>query len=559
MREVPTIEERLLILAPRGRDAGVIAEVMRRDDVKSEVAQNLEGLHAAIKEGAAAAVISEEALIGQDLSSWHLWLASQAPWSDFPFVILLSQKLDRKVPAFESVFNSLGNVILLERPLSAETLSSAILSALRARQRQYHTRAVLLAKERVSEELVALNATLELRVDARTRALAQANDRLTAEVMEKEKAQSAMLQYQKMESLGRLTGGVAHDFNNILSIIQSSMELLLLVSSDDTVRRRAQTVKSACERGAKLTSQLLTFARNQTLDIKPLMLRPLFENVASLAKPLLGPHIELIIEVFHEAEYALADPSQIEMALLNLVINSRDALQDSGRITLSSSRMRTPAGLSQEHEYVRIAVVDDGSGMSPEVVAKAFDPFFTTKGVGKGTGLGLSQVYGMAEQSGGMARIHSNRETGTTVEIWLRAVTLKEELLEEEHNFVPLAGKKVLVVEDDPAVRANMVDALLALGMEVSQAADGSEGLSQLAQQRPDVLITDYLMPDMTGAELARSAFEKFPGLPLIVATGYADMEAVQRAVGKATVLRKPFKMADLHSAIGKVLQDAGS
>ncbi|MGV7207708.1 response regulator [Oxalobacteraceae bacterium A2-2] len=549
-------EERVLVLAPRGRDAAVIAEVLGRDGLACEAVADFNALCAAVAASAAAAVIAEEAFVGADLGPLRAWLEAQEHWSDFPFVILLSRKLDSKDVALHAALDSLGNVILLERPLSAGTLRSAGLSALRARRRQYQARAVLSDRQAVSDQLAALNATLEDRVEMRTRALAQANDRLTAEIFEREKAQQAMLQYQKMESLGRLTGGVAHDFNNILSVIQSSMELTLLTSNDEGVRKRAQIAKAACERGARLTAQLLTFARNQKLDIKPLHLQSLFDNVASLARPLLGASIDLQVEIEEGADGVLADAGQMEMALLNMLINSRDAMSGAGRIRLSAAAAPPPSGLAPGQGYIRVAVSDNGSGMSPEIAAHVFEPFFTTKGVGKGTGLGLSQVYGMAEQSGGLARIDSQRGQGTTVEVWLRAAIHSDsDERQEAADNAATAGARVLVVEDDDTVRGGIVDALTALGFDVAQAASGDEGMAVLAQERPDLLLTDYLMPGMTGAELAQAAVGRFPGLPVIVATGYADMEAVQSAIGNGTVLRKPFKIAELNHAIGKALR----
>ena len=548
-------EERVLVLAPRGRDADVIAGVVSRDGIACVPVPDLAGLLGQIRTGAAAAVIAEEALTGGDSRPLVAWLEGQEPWSDFPIVLLLSKRVGRIDPALQALIAALGNVILLERPLSAETLGSAAGSVLRARRRQYQARQVLAERQVATAQVAALNATLEAKVEERTRALAQANDRLTSEVIEREKAQHAMLQYQKMESLGRLTGGVAHDFNNLLNVVQGSMELILAVSTDETVRRRAQTAQAACVRGARLTTQLLAFARSQTLDLQPLAVHRMFESVTQLARPLLGSGVELIVSVGPGADFILGDASQMEMALLNLVINARDATLDNGRIVIRASRGKPPAGLRDDIGYVRIAVSDNGSGMSPEVAAKVFEPFFTTKGVGKGTGLGLSQVYGMTQQSGGAARIESLQGEGTTVEIWLPAADASA--ARAPGDVVPegaIAGSRLLVVEDDEFVRACMVDTLTALGCVVRQASNGDEAVHALAQDRPDLLLTDYLMPGMTGAELARSARDRYPDLPVIVATGYADMEAIQASIGEGMVLRKPFQMAELGAAVGKAL-----
>ncbi|WP_371870561.1 ATP-binding protein [Pseudoduganella umbonata] len=548
----------MLVLAPRGRDAEVIAGVIVRHGVRCETVADFGALAACVMAGAATAIVTDEALHGADLAPLHDWLAAQEPWSDFPFIVLLSRRLGPGSSRAGALFSALGNVILLERPLSADTLGSATGAALRARHRQYQARAVLADRQRVSDELAALNATLETRVDERTRALAQANDRLTAEVIEREKAQQAMLQYQKMESLGQLTGGVAHDFNNLLNVVQGSMELILLTSTDAAVRRRAETAKAACERGARLTAQLLAFARNQTLDLRPLPVMGLFESVLQMARPLLGDTFEFVTGVASGTNAVLADTSQIEMALLNLVINARDAMPGGGRIVLHASRPRPPQGLlpdSAAGAYVRLAVSDNGPGMSADIAARVFEPFFTTKPVGKGTGLGLSQVYGMARQSGGIARVESMPGQGTTVEMWLPAAGAGDVPEVDTAGHEPqLAGLKVLVVEDDAFVRACMVDALALLGCEVEQAPDGAAGLDALAHGPPGVLVTDYLMPGMTGAELARQARARFAGLPVVVATGYADMDAIRDAAGGVEILRKPFLIAELGAAVRRAL-----
>jgi C4-dicarboxylate-specific signal transduction histidine kinase len=265
-----------------------------------------------------------------------------------------------------------------------------------------------------------LNTHLEERVSERTQELGQANDRLAAEVMERERARGAAIQAQKLEALGRLTGGVAHDFNNVLSVLMTSLELIGMMAKEDSIKARARTAREACKRGAKLTGQLLAFARNQALEMRPVPVRELFENLVALAKPILGADVELWSHVAKDVECVLGDASQLEMALLNLAINARDALEGRGRLTLQASRLEPPRERLPEGAYVRIAMSDNGSGMSPEVAAKVFDPFFTTKGVGKGTGLGLSQVYGMAEQSGGDVVVHTQPGSGTVIEIWLR-------------------------------------------------------------------------------------------------------------------------------------------
>jgi len=555
-------EERILVFAPLGRDAELISEVLRRAGLACEIVAGFAALVAAIGEGAGAAIVAEEALHGVDATGLHAWLARQQPWSDFPFVVLLGKTSSRHTDT-RARLGDLGNVILLERPLNVQTLRSASVSALRARRRQYQARDVLADRERTAEslqgsrqELVALNETLESRIDERTRALAQANDRLMNEIIERERVQQAMAQYQKMEAVGRLTGGIAHDFNNLLNVVQGSMDLILLMSKDEVARSRAEIARKACQRGGKLTRQLLAFARNQSLDLRETDIGVLFDGVRELVASSLGSRIGLHFEVDHGCPPVLADANQMEMALLNLAINARDAMPDGGQLTFVANCDAPPPGFLPAGDYVRIAVTDSGAGMVPELVAKVFEPFFTTKGV-KGTGLGLSQVYGMAQQSGGGARIVSEPGVGTTVEIWLREANGEEDAEPAPPAHMPAAiqAARILIVEDDDYVRESMVSSLEALGHTVRQAPDGEAGLRALHAERPDLLITDYLMPGMTGAELMQRTRAMFPGLPMIIATGYADMKAIEQVIEDDVVLRKPFQLAELAVSVGQALE----
>jgi signal transduction histidine kinase/ActR/RegA family two-component response regulator len=562
-------EQRLLIVAPHGRDAEVMAAVLQRDGLACETLPDVARLTASIEAGAGAAILAEEALHGQDGSDraggagLHAWLERQQPWSDFPFIVLLAKAVGPAHAGNRARLATLGNLILLERPLNAQTLRSAAASALRARRRQYQARAVLADRERTAASLgrsqaalVALNETLESRIEERTRALAQANDRLMNEVIERERVQQAMVQYQKMEAVGRLTGGIAHDFNNLLNVVQGSMDLILLKSQDEFVRARAEIARRSCQRGGKLTGQLLAFARNQSLDLRAIDLQALFDGVRELVATSLGSSIRLGFEVAPDCPGALADANQMEMALLNLAINARDAMQDGGRIDFSAAPAAPPAGFLPAGDYVRIAVADSGAGMAPDILAKVFEPFFTTKGVGKGTGLGLSQVYGMAQQSGGGARIQSEPGQGTTVEIWLRAAGTLDAAPPVRVAARAAAARpaRILIVEDDDFVRESMVSSLEALGHQVTQAADGAAGLRALEAAAPELLITDYLMPGITGAELMERARALYPELPMIIATGYADMKAIEQALGDGLVLRKPFQLAELALSVERAL-----
>ncbi len=569
---MPPIErhdERILILAPRGRDADIMCAVLAQDGAACAVVPDFPGLAAATDAGAGMAIVAEEALHGADLAPLHAWLAAQEPWSDFPFVILLGKAIGLGPEGARARLEELGNIILLERPLKAQTLRSAASSALRARRRQYQARDLLAESERTAARLqqsqhalLSLNETLESRIEERTRALAGANDRLMNEVIERERVQQAMVQFQKMEAVGRLTGGIAHDFNNLLNVVLGSMDLILLLSKDEVARQRAEIARRACQRGGKLTSQLLAFARNQNLDLRPAEVGVLFEGVRELVATSLGSRIALRFEVEEGCARVFSDANQMEMALLNLAINARDAMEDSGELAFHAGNAQPPEGLLPPGDYVRIAVSDNGPGMQPELVAKVFEPFFTTKAVGKGTGLGLSQVYGMAQQSGGAARILSRPGAGTTVEIWLRAWDGGDA---DEAAPLPTAvpdagpGFHILVVEDDNFVRESMVLSLEAFGHTVTQAAGGEAALAELRSKRPDLIITDYLMPGITGAEFMLRAREIFPDIPMIIATGYADMHAIDQVLGDDILLRKPFQLSELARSVERALARAGS
>ncbi len=556
-------EERVLICAPRGRDAEVMCSVLAADGVGCEPVAGVDALADCIAAGAGAAIVAEEALAGADLARLRAWLGQQAAWSDFPFVVLLSKLVGPAPDAARALIAQLGNVVLLERPLNTQTLRSAAGSALRARRRQYQARAVLADRERTAasllqsqQALVELNETLEARIEERTRALAQANDRLMNEVIERERVQQALVQFQKMEAVGRLTGGIAHDFNNLLNVVQGSMDLILLASKDEVARKRAEVARRACQRGGKLTSQLLAFSRNQSLDLRPLDVGVLFEGVRELVSTSLGASIGLHFEIDAPGTRVLADTNQMEMSLLNLAINARDAMPGGGELRFTAGAASPPPDLLPGGDYVRIAVADCGEGMPPEIAARVFEPFFTTKGVGKGTGLGLSQVYGMAQQSGGAARILSEAGVGTTVEIWLPAAGDTRDAAAQPAARLAADRRRarILVVEDDDSVRQSMVESLEALGHTVAQAADGEAGLRELRRARPDLLITDYLMPGMTGAELVQRARVSFPEVPMMIATGYADMRAIEKVVEEEMVLRKPFQLAELAASVERAL-----
>jgi PAS domain S-box-containing protein len=680
-----SIEERILVLAPRGRDAEVIRQVLSDGGFACHICTDQQILTQELEAGAAAALVAEEALLGADLTAVAKWLSRQGSWSDFPFVLLVSKQSEQRTAAARSMLESLSNVILLERPLNAETLRRAAASALRARKRQYQARSDLLARARGEERLrIALqagrlgswevdlstwtlraseasraayghdpsspfsyedllasihpddrtrrdavvnsaitarsdfdieyrviwpdgslhwihvqgktivdddgkpalvvgvsqdathrreserrlreseealrqlNETLENRIEERTAELAQANDRLMREITERERTQIALVQAQKMEAIGRLTGGIAHDFNNLLNVILGNVDLIDRLSTDDRIKRMAATARKSTQRGAKLTGQLLAFSRSQNLNLQPVDLMQVMEGARDLLSASLGADIQVRFEIAPDLPLVKADLNQIELAILNLAINSRDAMPGGGVLTIRCALRDAPAELLPEGRYALISVNDNGQGIKPEVITKVFDPFFTTKALGKGTGLGLSQVYGIAKQSGGTARIESTPGRGTTVEIWLPLAEVSARIglpadRVSETTF-KTSEATILVVEDDPGVRQFMVECLELSGYQVAQADHGQAALDQLDVRQPDLMIVDFLMPGMSGAELVSRATAKYPKLPIIFATGYADMKAIEEVIGNNAILRKPFQMGELVECVRAAL-----
>jgi PAS domain S-box-containing protein len=373
-------------------------------------------------------------------------------------------------------------------------------------------------------------------------------------------AEEALRQAQKMEAVGQLTGGIAHDFNNLLGAVVGSFDLIRRRADDvDRVRRYAEAGLQAAERGAKLTGQLLAFSRAQRIELKPLIVADLVDGMRDLLARTLGPTVRLRYQLDSDGVPVLSDATQLELAVLNLAINARDAMPDGGELSISTQLRSLSADPElAPGDYVELAVSDTGTGMPPEVAARAFDPFFTTKGVGKGTGLGLSQVYGIARQAKGIVRIDTRPGAGTTIRILLPRT---EEALANAAEAGPtaLAGaaeaRTILVVDDDPDLRRVLADSLDALGYRVFEAEDGPAALAMLEHVEPDLMMVDFAMPGMNGAEVAAAARARRSGLPIIFASGYAETEAIEKVAGTdALVLRKPFRMDELQAMMTEAL-----
>jgi nitrogen-specific signal transduction histidine kinase/ActR/RegA family two-component response regulator len=373
-------------------------------------------------------------------------------------------------------------------------------------------------------------------------------------------AQEQLRQSQKMEALGQLTGGIAHDFNNLLTVVVGGLDIIVKRATDEKLKRYAENALSAAERGARLTGQLLAFSRVQRLEARPTHVAPLIQNMRPLLRNVLGPGIEKRFDLDEEMVPIMADPTQLEVAVLNLAINARDAMPEGGVLNFATQLVQGANDPDLESgRYIELTISDTGTGMTEEVAARAFEPFFTTKEVGKGTGLGLSMVYGMARQSGGTARIESTPGGGTAVKIYFRAAGA------EATETAGAAGEtkdaksrrkraSVLVIDDDPDVRAFIVATLEEQGYRVRAASDGEQGLTELGRERPDLVVLDFIMPGLSGAEVASRILAKAADQPILFVSGYSETEAVKRVAPNAPLLAKPFRADALDQAVRRAL-----
>ena len=415
--------------------------------------------------------------------------------------------------------------------------------------------------------LMVLMAVLLLTLVTRAAGrLARANQSLRDEMAARVKAEAALLQSQKMEALGQLTGGIAHDFNNLLQTIHGSLELIRLRPADTAkVQAWAEQGLAGAERGSALTRQLLAFSRTQRLEQRPVDVAEMMLGIRELLAATLGSAITLELDTPAGPLAAMSDRTQLELAMLNLAINARDAMPLGGRVAVRVRAVDIGGGdpVLTPGPHVELSVSDTGVGMPPEVLERALEPFFTTKEVGKGTGLGLSQVYGVARQAGGDVRISSAPAEGAAIRMLLpravqhhRADTTPEVTPHPASNG---AGRTVLVVDDDAQVRAVTCETLAALGYRVVEAGGGLEALALLEAARPDVMLLDYAMPGLNGAETAERARRARPGLPIILASGHADSRSVETVLGaQAVVLPKPFDVRRLGQALLHALDPSG-
>jgi PAS domain S-box-containing protein len=372
---------------------------------------------------------------------------------------------------------------------------------------------------------------------------------------ELELAREQLFQSQKMEAIGQLTGGVAHDFNNLLMAVLGSLELLRkrVPTDDPKLMQLLDNAELGAERGRSLTQRMLAFARRQELELKPVGLGALLGNMNELLTRSIGPHVGVNIRVPAELPAVTTDANQLETALLNLAVNARDAMADGGTITISAEETAPPKELAlPAGRYVGLSVTDTGSGMDEETLARAAEPFFTTKGIGKGTGLGLSMVHGLAEQSGGRLSLASRPGVGTTVTLWLPVAACEDVAAAAEAKPVaatalPVEPRPLVIVavDDDPLVLMNTTAMLEDMGHRVIDALSGPEALQKLGDAGTvDLVITDHAMPAMTGSQLAQQIRARWPSLPVVLATGYAELPPGGNE--DLPKLSKPFSQAEL-------------
>ncbi|CAO3436230.1 ATP-binding protein [Azospirillum doebereinerae] len=542
----------ILVVAPIGRDGAAMVDLLQRGGMKAAIRLDLPGLIAGLDQGCAAVLATEEALFGQNLSLLAQWIERQPAWSDLPFVVLTSRLEQQPVVAWRRrLITTLRNVSLLERPVKAITLTTTMRAAVRARVRQHEVRDLLGARERAAQALEAqvLERTKELR----------------AEMAERQRVEETLRQAQKIEAIGQLTGGVAHDFNNLLMVISGGLEMLDRQTDPARRRRIMDGMQQATQRGAGLTRQLLTFSRRQSLKPETVDLKRQIGAMRELLHRSLRGDVDVNLAFDEDLWPIDVDPGELELAVLNLAVNARDAMPHGGTITVTARNVADQDGFARG--CVRLAVSDTGTGMTPEVRDRVFEPFFTTKDVGKGSGLGLAQVHGFASQSGGRVSIESGLGQGTSVILLLPrssapAAPLGNHLneLNVEKDHFPHLGT-VLLVEDDDEVASLVGEMLGQVGYEVTRVASAIGALGALADDRKiDIVFSDIMMPGgMNGIELAHEIRARRAKLPILLTSGRADAFKIDADKAGMRILPKPYRMEELASILEDIIGQQGA
>ena len=668
------MRETLLILAPRGRDAEVIHRALQREAVASAICDDLSALQDRLKEPVGGIIVTEESLTGPGLEDLLGELSRQPPWSDLPIVALATKQAGSRSKHSADLLRRLGNVVLLERPINAETLASATHSALRARRRQYQVETLVEEQRRSSLELRMLNDTLELRVEQRSAELNEARETLAfaldsagmgswdfdlvqdssrrstrhdqifgyddpltswsprqflahvveedrssvatalekatqsgsfetecrinrrdgkvrwvaakgrvgydrskrpvrmagilTDITERKQTEAALQQAQRMEAIGQLTGGVAHDFNNLLTVIVGGLDMIIRRPEQaKRVAHLAQAAMTAARRGEQLTQQLLAYSRRQMLRPETLNPNRLLLDFKGLAERAVGDSVTLLFDLDPGVHPIRVDTAQLESAILNLVVNARDAMPHGGAISIATQNVHcgsaAVAGKGvNPGAYVQISVNDQGTGIDQDTLDHVFEPFFTTKDVGKGSGLGLAQVYGFMRSAAGFVTIESVRGNGTTVQLFLpRSNEPLSNQQAPSSSQLPLrraaTGETVLLVEDDEQVLAMAVESLEELHYRVVVARDAREALQHLhGPERIDIMFSDVVMPGgMNGAQLALEARRLRPELKVLLTSGYVgDSGNAELLKNDLPILTKPYRRDELAEKLRVVL-----
>lgn len=538
----------LVVFAPHGDDARIIGELCDRAQVAWEVAEDADALCGSVGSHTLGWIATEEALAAQ-VAQLSRCLSKQPAWSDLPVIVLTARRKLSSDAARQDLFDTLGHVTLLERPLRSETLVRAIGVVSRTRSRQFQLREQM---ERLAESA----EKLEHRVVERTQELQSA-------IKQREAAEKALVQSQRLEAIGQLTGGVAHDFNNLLQVMVSSASIIEHAPTNDKLRNRAvENIRHTASRGSRLTQQLLAFASRQPLAAEAIDLRMHLRALTEMLERSLRADIQLSVTAPESLWFVRADAAQLDVAILNLAVNARDAMPDGGALTIAM-RNEVVAPIdsrSSPGRFVRIDVADTGTGMDERTISRAFEPFYTTKARGKGTGLGLSQVYGFARQLGGEAFIKSTSASGTSVTIRLPAADVEAPTPKEPAQSIDdqaaAQWRRVLVVEDEFAVAESTCEMLQALGFDTVLARSGDEAI-RASLQGIDFVFSDVIMPGkLDGVSLAQELRRQHPELPILLASGYVGAPERVSTSG-FPLLSKPYTREQLMRAIQVLASEA--
>ena len=521
-------DDTILIFAPTGRDPELIGRMLARLELTARPQASISELCAEIDNGVGMVILAEEALTQESAQRLLETIAAQPSWSDLPVLVLTTAAAIARPsqPVLEAL-RQRANVTLVERPVHPLTLLSSVQSALRARRRQYDVRDYLADRERSVERV---------------------------------------RQAQKMEAVGKLAGGVAHEVNNMMTAVIGFAEFALNeLDGAHPVRPDIEEVIKAGTRAAAVTQQLLAFSRRQPHQPTRLHLQQVVPELSKLLSRLLGAEHELDLQIQGDLPPVLADRNQLEQVLVNLALNARDAMRPGGTLRLRGDVVEVEDGAGmrpavdvRSGRYVRLTVSDNGHGMTAEASEHAFEPFYTTKPLGQGTGLGLSTVYGIVKQADGYVWIDSAVGAGTTVTVDLPAVPEAAPVREEASPALTRGRETVLVVEDEPVVRRLARRTLAEQGYTVLEAADGQQALREIERvgRHIHLILSDLVMPGMSGRELAQEVGRRYPSIPILFMSGYIGEDVRSRGLleGSAAFVQKPFTAELLGRRVRAVL-----